>query len=317
MRKDDPANRPRESEARYPIRAVAQMTGLGIDTLRAWERRHAAVTPVRDDRGRLYTDADVDRLRLLHRVLGRGHSIGRLAPLTTEQLRKLADEPVAADAAASPDQAHGTSVHTVALTAALQRYDAQAVDREMSRLAAVLPPLELLRDALMPTLAQVGEDWHRQRVTIAQEHLMSSTMRNILGSFLRLYARPNAALQVVFATPTGERHELGTLGAALLAASNGLGVAYLGPDLPGVEIVDSARQTGSHVLVLGLTNVSVAKVTARELGAVVRELPTDVELWVGGRGAERHASIIAPRGMIFSDYTDYERQLVRLAGRHA
>ena len=37
--------------ARYPIRAVSRLTGIGIDTLRAWERRYGAVTPVRDDRG--------------------------------------------------------------------------------------------------------------------------------------------------------------------------------------------------------------------------------------------------------------------------
>ena len=49
----------------YPIRAVSKLTGIGIDTLRAWERRYGAVTPIRDDRGRMYTDADIARLRLL------------------------------------------------------------------------------------------------------------------------------------------------------------------------------------------------------------------------------------------------------------
>ena len=65
---------------------------------------------------------------------------------------------------------------------------------------------------------------------------MSSTVRNILGSFLRVYARPNVSARLLFATPAGERHELGTLGAAMLAASSGLGVAYLGPDLPAATL---------------------------------------------------------------------------------
>ena len=56
------------------------------------------------------------------------------------------------------------------------------------------------RDALMPTLAQVGDEWHRRRASIAQEHLMSSTMRNILGSFLRVYAQPHAPARLLFAT---------------------------------------------------------------------------------------------------------------------
>ena len=45
--------------AHYPIRVVSRMTGLSVDTLRAWERRYQAVSPSRDDRGRAYSDAQV------------------------------------------------------------------------------------------------------------------------------------------------------------------------------------------------------------------------------------------------------------------
>ena len=309
-------SRTRETSARYPIRAVSRLTGIGIDTLRAWERRHGAVTPSRDDRGRVYTDADIARLRLLRGAVEHGHSIGRLAGLTDADLRRLAAT-AGANAALAVVPAQRTPLDTAALTAALQKYDATAIDQQISRLAAVLPPLELLRDALMPTLAQVGDDWHRHRASVAQEHLMSSTMRNILGSFLRVYARPNVQARLLFATPAGDRHEIGTLGAALLAASSGLGVAYLGPDLPAHDLVDSVKPAGAQVLVLGLTKVSVAKATARELRTVVRELPPDVELWAGGRGAGRYASIITPRGCIFADYTAYQQELVRLGGHIA
>ena len=67
---------------RYPIRAVSKLTGIGIDTLRAWERRHGAVTPLRDGRGRMYTNDDIARLRLLRSAVEEGHSIGRLAELS-------------------------------------------------------------------------------------------------------------------------------------------------------------------------------------------------------------------------------------------
>ena len=80
----------RTTSASYPIRAVSKLTGIGIDTLRAWERRHGAVTPIRDDRGRMYTDADIARLRLLRGAVEHGHTIGRLAALTDAELRHLA-----------------------------------------------------------------------------------------------------------------------------------------------------------------------------------------------------------------------------------
>ena len=203
------------------------------------------------------------------------------------------------------------------IDAALRTYDAAAIDQQISRLASVLPPLDLLRDVLMPVLAQVGDEGHRGSARIAHEHLMSSTLRNILGSFLRLYARPEASTRLLFATLAGERHEIGTLGAAMLAASSGLGVAYLGPDLPAREIVESVRPAGAQVLVLGLTATSAGKAKERELRTIVRDLPKEVELWAGGRGAARHASIIRSRGLVFGDYAAYQQELIRIGGRVA
>ena len=307
-------SKPAQAPALYPIRAVSRMTGIGIDTLRAWERRHGAVTPVRDERGRMYTDADVARLRLLRRAVEQGHSIGRLAALTYTDLHRLA-VPAGTIAAPLTDPARPASLDTGALSAALDTYDTAGLDQEIARLAAVLRPLDLLRDVLMPALVQVGDDWHRGRAGIAQEHLMSSTVRHILGSFLRLYAQPDARVRLLFATPSGDRHEIGTLGAAMLAASSGLGVAYLGPDLPAREIVESVQLAGAQVLVLGLTTASAGKARERELRAIVRDLPRDVELWAGGRGAERQAGIIGPRGLVLPGYDAYQQELVRLGGR--
>ena len=308
--------KPRESPARYPIRAVARLTGIGIDTLRAWERRHGAVIPVRDDRGRMYSDADVARLRLLRGAVEHGHSIGRLAGLTDVELRRLtATADANAASAVAPTQQ--TPLDTAALTAALRTYDAGGIDHEIARLAAVLRPLDLLRDVLRPVLVQVGDDWHRGRTGIAQEHVMSSAIRHVLGSFLRLHTRRDVPARLLFATPSGERHEIATLGAAMLAASSGLGVAYLGPDLPARDIVESVKPSGAQVLVLGLTTASAGTRKERELRTIVRDLPKQVELWTGGPGAERHASIIRPRGLVFADFTAYQQELVRIGGRVA
>ena len=67
-------------DSQYPIGAVAVLTGLTVDTLRAWERRHKVVTPARDERGLVYDDADVRRLQLVAAAVSRGHAVGRLAP---------------------------------------------------------------------------------------------------------------------------------------------------------------------------------------------------------------------------------------------
>ena len=66
----------------FPVKAAAELSGLTPETLRAWERRHGAVVPHRDEQGRrLYDAAMVDRLTRLHRLTNRGHPIRDLAAL--------------------------------------------------------------------------------------------------------------------------------------------------------------------------------------------------------------------------------------------
>lgn len=301
----------RSERAQYPIRAVSKLTGIGIDTLRAWERRYHAVTPIRDDRGRLYTESDVARLRLLHQAVTAGHSVGRIATLSDRELRGLAAAPQPiAPRAPAPMR---FDVDTSPFSDALLRFDSVTIDREFSRLAAVLPPDALVRDVLLPVVRDIGGRWSQRRGGIAHEHLISSTMQHLLGSFLRVYARRDLTDRLLFATPSGDRHELGILGAAMLAASRGLAVSYLGPDLPAEEIVAAAQLANAQVLVLGITlTIGVAQ-RAKEVRALVRALPLGVELWVGGPGTGRYASVLGARGVALDDFEAYVAQLDRLA----
>src|SRR5918992_4046083 len=77
-------------QPRHPVRVAAQRSGVNPHVLRAWERRYRVVTPVRSEGGqRLYSDLDVERLRLLRRLTGRGHGIGQLARHSNEELERI------------------------------------------------------------------------------------------------------------------------------------------------------------------------------------------------------------------------------------
>ena len=296
-------------DAKYPIRAISKLTGISIDTLRAWERRYQAVTPSRDDRGRLYSEADIARLRLLHQAVLSGHSIGRAVALSNAELQRLQRPAAVTPSPAVPP------LHTD-FRAALARFDGVAVDRELARLAAVMAPADLVRDVLLPTLREVGDEWYRGQDGIAREHLMSAALRHLLGSFLRLHAHPEAAVRLLFATPSGDRHEIGTLGAAMLAASRGLCVSYLGPDLPATQILEAVRAAGNvSVLVLGVT--LPGRLLARELRTIVRHLPSGIELWAGGAAVEHYHRLISTRGLVLPSIEAYLEQLTRLASRAA
>lgn len=290
------------------------MTGLSIDTLRAWERRYAAVTPTRDDRGRVYTDADVRRLTLLRDAVQHGHAIGRAASLSDTQLARVAD--TASRAASSGGQGQQAPVIRVNdIIAALDRFDAATVEAELARAAVLLRPRDLLRDILVPVLTEVGDRWHSGQGRVAHEHMLSASVRNVLGSLLRGHQKAGVADTLLFATPSGERHEFGTLGSAMLAASGGLGAIYLGPDMPADDIVAVSAAVKLEVVVLGMTNLGDVERVEKDVAKVARCLPPHVELWLGGPGAKRASTRLKGRARALPTYDALEQQLVRVGAR--
>ena len=72
----------------YKIGAVAKITGIGSETLRAWERRYKAVVPKRSDSGdRVYSQDDLSKLFMLKNLVDAGNSIGTIAHLSLNELK--------------------------------------------------------------------------------------------------------------------------------------------------------------------------------------------------------------------------------------
>lgn len=77
--------------AQYRSGVAARLAGLPVETLRVWERRYGISDTSRSAHGqRLYSEAQVGRLRLMKQLVDQGHPIGALAQLPVEQLRALA-----------------------------------------------------------------------------------------------------------------------------------------------------------------------------------------------------------------------------------
>jgi MerR family transcriptional regulator, light-induced transcriptional regulator len=68
---------------KYPIKVVSQMTGLSVHVIRAWEKRYNVVEPDRTETNRrLYSEEDIEKLKLLNDALHLGHHIGGIANLS-------------------------------------------------------------------------------------------------------------------------------------------------------------------------------------------------------------------------------------------
>lgn len=269
----------------YPVKAVARLTGLTPETLRAWERRYQAVTPARDAGGRrTYTGADVERLRAFKALVDAGHPISRVVAMDEEDRRRLLNE-IESEPPAGDDLAGVRA----GLLAAVSDYDGGQLHRRLGLAMATLEADLLAREVLGPTLEAVGLAWERGEMDIAQERLVSSAIRSrILAT---LDTAPDFRPALMLATPSGETHELGLLLLAFRAASRLIPVRYLGADLPVPEIQRLARRFRPRVIALSL-------VCAPEPG-LVNDLATlsreGFQVWLGGHGA-RHLKGELPAG---------------------
>lgn len=80
----------RETPHRYRSGEAARLARMPAATLRIWERRYGVVAPPKTPSGqRLYSDDDVQRIRLLKALVNQGHAIGSIAGLSREELEAL------------------------------------------------------------------------------------------------------------------------------------------------------------------------------------------------------------------------------------
>jgi DNA-binding transcriptional MerR regulator len=289
----------------YPIRAVSQLTGLGLDTLRAWERRYQAVSPARGQRGRVYGNEEIQRLRLLRGAVEAGHAIGQIAALTNAEL-----EPLQASSTGRV-LAHTNRVQD--LLSIVAAYDGHALEAELGRLATLLKPADLIHDIILPLMKASGERWEQGSLRIGQEHLLSGCVRSLLGAMIRRQG-PGMAGKIVFATPPGELHEFGILAAAMLAVAHHFEAIYLGPNLPSDEVLAAARAITPRAVVVGLMRPAVTPALRLAIEQISRGLDTGVELWVGGPGAHAAVNAAWNNTVIPTDLREFERHLARLRG---
>lgn len=89
----------------FGIGAVAKLTGLTDHTIRVWERRYEAVVAERAANGRrVYTSADVEKLRLLKLLTDKGISISQIAGDPIDELRWRLESMSKVVAATVPDR---------------------------------------------------------------------------------------------------------------------------------------------------------------------------------------------------------------------
>jgi methylmalonyl-CoA mutase cobalamin-binding subunit len=121
---------------------------------------------------------------------------------------------------------------------------------------------------------------------------------------------------MVLSTPAGERHELGILMCALLAAAKNVRCHYLGPDLPGAELATYATRVHADVVVLSVLMQDDPNGVATQFGELAQLLPEQIEIWGGGIALRQVAGgRLPPRVKFLESLSAFEREITLLEAR--
>jgi methanogenic corrinoid protein MtbC1 len=251
------------------IAALTQRTGVPSDTIRKWEQRYGVLHPERTPGGqRRYSELDVARVEWLKERIHEGYRIGEAAALlgAGDQVARTVEE-----------LRNGIVTATIAS-------DVDALGQLVDQALALSTLEESFAQVLAPALVEVGERWASGSVSVAQEHLVSSTVRAALQKLLS-DQRADVHGTAVLACAPGERHEIGLLMLAVMLRSDGWQVAYLGADTPFADAVALADRLDATALSFS----AAAKESAQALEHALAAAPPrkSLAVLVGGRGTKK------------------------------
>ena len=287
--------RARESHLRplsLSIAAVERDTGLSKDTLRVWERRYGFPTPERDAIGeRTYSLEQVEKLRIVKRLMDGGHRPGRVVPLPLDALQHLSENTVDA-----PRKAAGARVPDLhRLVEILRLHDVDALRRHLQQLLMRVGLQRFVCDMVVPFNTMVGDAWMRGQLEIHEEHVYSEAVQVVLRGALA--AVPAAASvdrpRVMLTTFPGEPHGLGLLMAEAMFAMEGARCLSLGVQTPLWDMVLAAAAYKLDIVALGFTGCMNPNHVVDGLTELRTKMPLDVEIWVGGSAPVLHRRPVA------------------------
>jgi DNA-binding transcriptional MerR regulator/methylmalonyl-CoA mutase cobalamin-binding subunit len=266
------------------IAAVERDTGLSKDTLRVWERRYGFPHPDRDQFGeRVYPIEQVDKLRVLRRLMDAGHRPGKVIHLPIDQLQSLAAE-TTGSAVTPRSMGDANAEHED-----LQRYVELVKGHEVESLRRALSQAQLrigmerfVTEIVSPLTRMIGDAWARGYVEVFEEHLYTESIQVVLRSAIGTIPQPARRPRVLLTTIPQEPHGLGLLMAEAILALEGCRCVSLGVQTPIWDIVLASSAHRADVVALSFSAVVNPNQVLDSLVELRSKLPPEAEIWAGG-----------------------------------
>jgi methanogenic corrinoid protein MtbC1 len=294
-----------EMGACIPISAVERETGLSKDTLRMWERRYGFPAPSRDQFGdRLYPQQQVEKLRLIRRLMDQGFRPGRIIAEPHHVLLEMSS-----GVSGPPDPDEDDFVQDLLALVAEHR-----VPELRAALQGRIQNMGLRRfilDLAAPLTRAIGEAWFRGELAIFEEHLFTEVMQNLLRKWIgEARSTEQRAPRILLGTLPSELHAIGLLMAEALMTMDGAECLSFGLQLPIADIVKAAAAHQVDVVTLSFSQAYPRTRTSEGLVELRLALPPNVDIWVGGGGVTR-LKRIPERVRVIHEMGDVAAEILR------
>lgn len=244
------------NENLYSIQFVSNVTGINAHTIRAWEKRYGATSPIRDKNGRrLYSDREIERLNLLYKLVNCGNSISDIANLAIEELNAVLER-------YSPNPPKNTATKTPLLDVSsiksnllmsLNFFKMDVLAHELEKAGDTLPATSFVLEIINPLIDEIRSikgkgnlnDFEKDQIYLI---LKSQLIKKMYSTKYNKVAHK----KILVASAKGKLNELGGMVAAILFLGEDYEVEYLGGDVDPLVLNELASQFVPDYIFVGL-----------------------------------------------------------------
>ncbi len=259
-----------------PIQAVERETGVSKELLRMWERRYKFPTPARDRQGdRIYTQEQINKLRLLRRLIDAGFRPGKIIGLELQELEALLNSKYSNRVESSPELEKE-------LVSILQSKDPHMIREYLSHQLVKLGLQSFILEFLQYTNTMVGDAWMRGLIEVHEEHLYTEQVQTLIRGAIANLRPATRGPRIMLTTAPEEGHTLGILMVEAMLRLDDIDAICFGPKMPVRDIVHAANKHQIDIVGISFSTSFPTSHAIDFLEDLRFRLPTQIRIWAGG-----------------------------------
>jgi DNA-binding transcriptional MerR regulator len=245
------------NENLYSIQFVSNVTGINPHTIRAWEKRYGATKPVRDRNGRrLYSDEEISRLEVLHKLVSQGNSISDIATMAKEDLDKVLkkysmNEPEGSVSKDVPEINIDESLKNIFMSIKFFKLD--VFSHELHKASLALSSTIFALKIVNPIISEIRKLKGSGEMHLEQREQIYILLKSYLTKkMFNSSEKGGTRGKVLVASAHGQLNELGSMVAAILFQDKKFEVEYLGGNVNAKVLGKLSGHFKSDMIFIGL-----------------------------------------------------------------